>query len=86
MPVSTFGRVKKRAWENVSENKLLESIVCNRHASEKELPFEKIETPKEFFQTPIHEILSAFCCGGMPKKYQRGSFEIQMKPFVCFSC
>jgi len=81
-----FRKSKKRAGENASENKLFESIVRNRQAAGIELPFRKIETPKEFFQTPIHEILSAFCRGGMPKEYQRGSFDIQMKPFVCFSC
>ena len=84
MPVSTFGRVKKRAWENVSENKLLESIVCNRHASEKELPFEKIETPKEFRESAFEKILSVFCSGGMPRISRRGCFEISAKSFLSF--
>ena len=71
-----FRKSEKRAGKNASENKLFESIVCNRHASEKELPFEKIETPKEFRESAFEKILSAFCSGGIPKEYQE---EVALK-------
>ena len=64
-----FRKSKKRAGENASENKLFESIVRNRQAAGIELPFRKIETPKEFRESAFQKILSAFCFGGIPREY-----------------